>query len=524
MGQQVVSWIEYHARHTPDRVALVDLDSGRELTYAELATRIRGLAWSLSSRFGVASGDRVAVLSRSDTRVFEVIYACALLGAVAVPLNWRLTPGELTAVTADAEPMLLVCESASAEVAGEVAAGAGVPSVLSWASEPTAGGEAGSPDEYEVLAGAAVPEEWAPDPVDEDAVWTIIYTSGTTGLPKGVQATHRGMLASMLGILAALRVGADSRCLTVLPLFHVAGLNLFANPVLYAGGSVVVARAFDPAVALALLTGTATPVTHFCGVPAHYQFMQALEEFGDARLRPFTAVVGGSPVPPALVQAWADRGVALTTVYGITEAGACVISMPPGLELSHNGTIGVPLMYARCRVRTADDRAARAGETGELQISGPLVTPGYWSNPAATAEAFTADGWLHTGDAAATTADGHFVLLDRWKDMYISGGENVYPAEVENVLHDHPAVSQAAVVGAPHARWGEAGVAFVVLRPGASATPAELIGWCRERLAGYKAPTGVEFADELPRNATGKVLKGSLREAVARGVRWPDSA
>ena len=160
-GQQVVSWIEHHARHTPDRVALV-IWTGRELTYAELATRIRGLAWSLSSRFGVASGDRVAVLSRSDTRVFEVIYACALLGAVAVPLNWRLTPGELTAVMADAEPMLLVCESASAEVAGEVAAGAGVPSVLSWTSEPTAGGEAGSPDEYEVLAGAAVPEEWAP--------------------------------------------------------------------------------------------------------------------------------------------------------------------------------------------------------------------------------------------------------------------------------------------------------------------------------------------------------------------------
>jgi fatty-acyl-CoA synthase len=225
--------------------------------------------------------------------------------------------------------------------------------------------------------------------------------------------------------------------------------------------------------------------------------------------------VGGSPVPTALVQAWAERGVALTTVYGITEAGACVISMPPGRELSHNGTIGVPLLYARCRVRTAGDHPAGPGETGELQISGPLVTAGYWRQPRATAEAFTTDGWLRTGDAATTTGDGHFVLVDRWKDMYISGGENVYPAEVENVLHQHPAVSQAAVVGAPHPRWGEAGVAFVVLRPGQDATAGELIGWCRERLAGYKAPATVDFVPELPRNATGKVLKGALREAAA---------
>lgn len=211
--------------------------------------------------------------------------------------------------------------------------------------------------------------------------------------------------------------------------------------------------------------------------------MEQLPEFDEAPLRPFAAIVGGSPVPQALVETWGRRGVALTTVYGITEAGACVTAMPPGRELNHNGTVGLPLLYSRCRVQTPDDRSAAPGETGELQLSGPLLTPGYWRNDAATAEAFTADGWFHTGDAATMTEDGHVVLVDRWKDMYISGGENVYPAEVENVLHAHPAVNQAAVVGAPHPRWGEADVAFVVLTRGADVDLDGLRAWCRDRLA-----------------------------------------
>jgi fatty-acyl-CoA synthase len=506
MSQPVVSWIDYHARRTPERVALVDLHRGRRLTYGELAARVRSVAWSLAERYGIAVGDRVAVLSRNDARVFEMLYACALLGAIAVPLNWRLAAAELTAVTCDADPAVLVHDNASAAVAAEVTVGARVPVTLAWASED------GEPDEYELLAAAFVPRDWAAEPVDEDTVWTIIYTSGTTGLPKGVQATHRGVLASMLGILVAHRVGAESRCLTVLPTFHVAGLNLFANPVLYAGGTVLVARTFDPAQALALLTGTTAPVTHFCGVPASYQFMQQLPHFANAPLRPFTAAVGGSPVPSALIESWAACGIPLTTVFGITEAGACVTSTAPGREPARSGSIGLPLLYARVRVRTSDDRPAGPGETGELQLSGPLVTPGYWRRPDATAEAFTPDGWLHTGDAAATADDGQLVLVDRWKDMYISGGENVYPAEVENVLHAYPGVSQAAVVGTPHPRWGEAGIAFVVLGRESRVSEEELRAWCREHLAAYKVPVRVVLVEELPRNATGKVLKTSLRD------------
>ena len=274
------------------------------------------MAWSLAERYGVGTGDRVAVLSRNDTRVFEVVYACALLGAIAVPLNWRLTSAELTAMS-----RMPSRRPRARELAGRGRRprwpGRGHPGRVGLGQRGRrrrrlrGAGDGGR-------AGGLVP----PEDVDDDAVWTIIYTSGTTGLPKGVQATHRGWLASLLGILVAHRVGADSRCLTVLPLFHVAGLNLFANPVLYAGGTVVVARAFDPAQALALLTDPTSPVTHFCGVPANYQFM---EQLPGVRRRAAAAVrrrrrrLAGPAGPGRVVGG--TRGVALTTVYGITEAG-----------------------------------------------------------------------------------------------------------------------------------------------------------------------------------------------------------
>ena len=509
--QSVVSWIAYHAARAPEHVALIDSHRSRETTYGELAVRVRALARSMAEDIGVGSGDRVAVLSRNDTRVFEVLYACALLGAVCVPLNWRLSPTELGGIVADAAPRMLVHESWAGPTAVQLTGllPGDAPRLVAWASDDD------ETDDYEILAQQVVPPDWAPPPVPEHALWTIIYTSGTTGVPKGVQTTHAGALAGMLGILVAHGVDASSRCLTVLPTFHVAGLNLHANPVLFAGGTVVVARTFEPAGVLQQLVDPHRPITHFCGVPANYQFLQQLPEFADAPLRPFVAVVGGSPVPSALVAAWAERGVALTTVFGITEAGACVSTMPPGRELDHNGTIGKPVLYAQCRIQTVEGGAAAIGETGELQIAGRVVTTGYWRKPEATAAAFTADGWLRTGDAARLTDDGHLVLVDRWKDMYISGGENVYPAEVENVLHAHDQVSQTAVVGVPHPRWGETGVAFVVPARGAAPTAEDLVAWCRDHLAPYKVPAHVILLAELPRNATGKVLKAPLRDEAA---------
>jgi fatty-acyl-CoA synthase len=239
--------------------------------------------------------------------------------------------------------------------------------------------------------------------------------------------------------------------------------------------------------------------------------MEALPGFAAARFPDFFAGVGGSPVPAALVESWARRGVALRTIYGISEAGSTVTMSPPG-AVPAPGDVGVPMWHLRCRV-TDGDRVCGPGEPGELRIAGASVTPGYWRRPEATAQAIE-DGWLHTGDVAVIGADGHIRIVDRIKDMYISGGENVYPAEVEEALYHHPAVAEVAVVGVPDRRWGETGAAWVVPAAGGRADPAEIRDWARTRLAAFKVPRDIHIVGELPRNATGKVLKASLRSSA----------
>ena len=406
------SWISYHARMSPDKVALHDLGKGHQLSYAELDERIGCVAGMLRRSFGVGRGDRVVMLSRGCFRAFEVMYACARLGAIFVPLNIRRPDQELSVLAGDAEPMVLVGEHEL--VTRDITPG--LP-VLSWE------------DGYEqALAGSDVAD---PVLVDGDDPWVIIYTSGTTGRPKGVVVTHAGSGATMLASLMSGGVSAASVCLTALPVWHVAGLNLFANPALFAGGTVLVMPSYDPGLALELLTRREEPVTHFCGVPAHYQFMQALPRFGAARFPAFFAGVGGSPVPAALAESWGRHGVTLRTIYGTSEAGSTVTMSPPGAAAAP-GDVGVPMWHLRCQV-TSGGRVCAPGEPGELRIAGASVTPGYWRRPDATAQAIE-DGWLHTGDVAAIGADGHVRIVDRIKDMSISGGENVYPAGVEEVL------------------------------------------------------------------------------------------
>jgi fatty-acyl-CoA synthase len=514
MGEQVYSWVDYHAERSPDRLAIVDLATARRFSYAQFAFRIRSLAHHLATTHQVHHGDRVAVLARNSSNVFEILYACARLGAIFVPLNWRLSVTETTAICRDAQPTVLIHESSFGGAAREIAEECSIPGKIAWASGDD------EPDPYEGLIGNPPPPDWAPSAPDEDDPWSIIYTSGTTGLPKGVIRTHRNERATILGTITAGEVTGSSVSLTVLPTFHVAGLDLFANPTLFLGGTVFVMQSFDPSEALRLLTDPTAPVTHLCGVPANYQFMSQLSEFDEADIRPFRGMVGGSPVPPALLELWAGRGVRLTTVFGITEAGSTVIATSPDRDSvqQQGGEVGIPVMHARCRVVDAAGNLLPAKEIGELCVSGPAVTPGYWRRPDLTDEVIDADGWLRTGDAAYLDDDGVVFLVDRWKDMYISGGENVYPAEVENVLYQHPAVAQAAVVGAPDDRWGETGVAFVVPSRGHDAEPEELRAWCRERLGAFKVPSAVHVVAELPRNATGKILKRELRARASGTV------
>ncbi|VEI51290.1 AMP-binding protein [Kocuria rosea] len=499
---QHAHWLTYQATRVPERTALRDLATGRSFTYREMLQRVQHLAGHLDT-VGITKGDRVAVLSRNSSNVFEVLYACAAVGAVMVPLNWRLSTAELQAVTADFDPSLVLHDTESAAVAGELTA-ASVP-LLGW------GGDA---DAYEAAMAASAPLT-RPVPTDEDDPWVIIYTSGTTGLPKGAVHTFRSVRANIESSAFAGDVHGDSVVLTALPTFHVAGLHLFGNAALMHGGTNVVMESFDSEQTLRLFGDSSVGVTHFCGVPAMFQLMASLPGFAEARLRPVVIAVGGSPVPRTLVDQWTAKGVSVMADFGATEAGATILTMPPRGSKGPSA-IGIPVIHAECSVRDLDGSELAAGQIGELWVRGPLLMQGYWNKSEETAKAITPEGWFKTGDAAQVDEDGIFHIVDRWKDMYISGGENVYPAEVESVLYQHPDVVLASVVGVPHERWGETGRAFVVLSGAATTTADELRTWCCDRLAAYKVPTHVDFLEDLPRNATGKILKKELRTVMSR--------
>ncbi len=307
------------------------------------------------------------------------------------------------------------------------------------------------------------------------------------------------------------RLSAESACLTVLPLFHVGGLDVFANPLFHLGGKVVVMRAFDAALTLRLFTDPNADISHFIGAPAHFQFMAALPEFATARFNPLFAYVAAAPVPLPLLKLWQAQGLDLLQGYGMTETCGVITIMEPSDAIPRAGSAGKPCLHIEVRLVGSDGSGAKPGEIGEIWVRGPSTTPGYWQRPDATAAAFT-DGWLRTGDAALTDADSFYYIVDRWKDMYISGGENVYPAEVEDVLYQLSAVAEAAIIGVPDERWGEVGRAIIALKPDKMLSEAEIFAHCEVHLARYKHPRSIRFVQALPRNATGKVHKPTLRQ------------
>ncbi|MEO8283362.1 MAG: AMP-binding protein [Pseudarthrobacter sp.] len=498
-----VPWLDYQASRQPNKNALVDLSSGQATTYIELVERVGRLAGHLQA-MGVGKGDRVAVLAQNDPRVFEVLYACARIGAIMVPVNWRLSTHELRAILADFSPILLVHDDANEALVRELIEGSAVSTTLSWGEGPGHG--------YESAIKSGTPVKQRQDLTDGDP-WVIIYTSGTTGLPKGAVHTFGSVRANIENSAFAGAVGSESVSLTVLPTFHVAGLHLYANAVLMHGGTALIMRSFDAAQTLRLFQDPRLGVTHFCGVPANFQFIASEPGFNEATFLPINAAVGGSPVPRAMLELWKERGINIMSIYGATEAGSSLLSMPPrGSE--GKSAVGVPVIHAEATIRDVQGSELPAGSIGELWLRGPMLMSGYWNKPQETATAIAADGWLRTGDAASCDDDGIFHIVDRWKDMYISGGENVYPAEVENVLYHHPAVVLASVIGVADEKWGEAGKAFVVVNSPAC-SPDELRAWCRERLAAFKVPAVIEILPDLPRNATGKIMKNQLRKVSA---------
>ena len=495
-GNVIGRWIRDRGRNTPGRVAIDYL--GREVTYGELDERSERLAASFLAS-GLRRGDRVATLTGNSPEHVEVLFACAKAGLLLLPLSWRLSPAELAYQLDDAEPALLLVEEEYDALADETLSAA--------AAKPG----------RERLGAAAPPGSAVDAEVADDDPLLLVYTSGTTGRPKGALLTHANCFWTNLSFDLTTGVSQDDVVLQLLPQFHCGGWNVQALLAWWKGARVVLERTFEPERCLRLIEEER--VTTMMGVPAIYLFLSQQPEFATADLSSLArAVVGGAPMPEALLQTWEERGIGIIQGYGLTEAAPNVLCLPPEDAVRKQGFAGKPYAHVDAALRDPDSGALLEGAgSGELVVKGPNVFAGYWRNPEATEAAF-ADGWLLTGDWAERDGEGYYRIADRLKDMYISGGENVYPAEVEAVLFEHAAVVDAAVVGVPDERWGESGAAFVVLADGAELTEEELLAHCRASLAKFKVPKVVRVVGALPRSGMNKVLKNELKATLESEV------
>lgn len=480
------------AELTPDAVALEAAADGRLLTYAELDRRAAAAAAAMAAR-GLGEGDRIAILCRNRPEFFELLFACARIGAILVPLNWRMPPAEIAPLVAYAAPRMLFFGAEDEAVAAAL----DVPDCIGLDRDYGA-----------LLDGMSAPVRARAWP--EDGIWYLLYTSGTTGRPKAVIYTYRMAVANMVNIGSAVGIGAGDATLNFLPLFHTAGINLHSLPTLFHGGRVLILPGFEAEAVVTLLE--ARRIDTFFAVPTVYQALLDHPRFAAAplgRVRHWGC--GGAPLCDRLARHMLALGIAVCNGMGMTETGPTAFLQSPADCAGKVGSVGKPQLLVQVRLVDGEGRDVADGEVGEVLFAGPAVTPGYWNDAEATRAAFTPDGWLRSGDLARRDAEGCYWVAGRRKEMFISGGENVYPAEVENVLAAHPAVTGAAVVPAPHPQWGEVGRAFIEIAGGAPRPePEELEAFCRSRLAPYKVPRSFEIVAEFPRTAAGKVQKHLL--------------
>jgi fatty-acyl-CoA synthase len=495
--------IERNAEFTPDKVAL--RFEGRSLSYAEFAARIVATARALKSHLGVARGDRIAILAANHPDYLVLLYACARLGAILVPLNWRLAIPEQMFILTDASVKALVVEGAFADILAPLAAALpearavgldfareNVPSLDLLIAE--AGGDGRNPH------------------TDFSSPLLIVYTSGTTGRPKGAVLRQEALLWNAVMSQHMHELTARDHVLTVLPLFHVGGLNIQTTPALQLGATVTLHARFAPGPALDAIAADRPSLIVL--VPTTIQALIEHPGWAETDLSSLRAATTGSTqVPQPLVDAMTARGVPVLQVYGSTETSPIAVYTRLGGDLAREDSTGLPGLA--CEARIVDDagRDVPHGVRGEVVVRGPNVLFEYWGNAAATAEALR-EGWFHTGDIGTRDADGYFYIHDRKNNVIISGAENIYPAEIERVLAHHPAVAEVAVVGRPDPRWQEMPVAYVVPRPGVAADAEALKHYVAEHLARFKVPREIIFVDSLPRNALGKVQHFKLRSRM----------
>ncbi|HTT55447.1 MAG TPA: long-chain fatty acid--CoA ligase [Streptosporangiaceae bacterium] len=496
------NWFAARAARSADRRALTF--EGQTLTYRQLLDRVDRLAAGFRKQ-GVRHGDRIGFIGPNQPAVLETMLAAARLGAIFVPFNFRLTGPELALIANDAGLHTFAVDQ------GNQAAVESVRGQLPVQSYVLIGGEAAGWKSYESLVDHDSPLR-APEPVDADDVAVIMYTSGTTGRPKGVMLTHANLWWNNINLVNLFDVLADDVTLVSSPLFHIAGLNVTIFTTWQKGGEVVLHRSFDAQTTLDDIQRYRISVLF--GAPTMFQAISQLPGFDLADMSSVrTIICGGAPVPEVLMKKFHERGFAMLNGYGLTETAPHAAFLTAEYIQSKPGSVGQPSLLSEIKI--IDPNGATITEpfvSGEICARGPNVTKGYWNQPEATAEAIDESGWFHTGDVGYLDADEFLYLVDRIKDMVVSGGENVSSVEVEGVLHEHPAVTDVAIIGAPHERWGETVVAVIVPAAGQTVTLEELRDFAGHSLARFKLPTQLILVDDLPRNPAGKILKVQLRD------------
>jgi fatty-acyl-CoA synthase len=496
--------IDRNAAFAPDKPAIRFM--GAALSYAGLAERIAQAARALKSQLGIGRGDRVAILAANHPDYLVLLYACARLGAMLVPLNWRLAIPEQVYILTNASVKALVVEHGFAAVIDPLRSALADVRVVGLDFAPAGGGS------LTALLDSATGDGRVPH-VDTSSPLLIVYTSGTTGRPKGAVLRQEALIWNAVMSQHMHDMTAADHVLTVLPMFHVGGLNIQTTPALQLGATVTLHPRFAPEATFEAIERERPTLVVL--VPATIESMIAHPRWPEARLDSLRAVTTGSTqVPQGLVDAFVSRNVPVLQVYGSTETCPIAIYTRLAGDWRRPGSTGQPGLTCEARIVGETGREAAAGEAGEVIVRGRNVFFEYWGDAAATAEALR-EGWYHTGDIGIRDADGHFFIHDRKKNLIISGGENIYPAEVERVLNEHPAVAEAAVVGCADARWQEVPVACIVRRPGAAAEPREIERFCLAQLARYKVPRRYVFLDNLPRNALGKVQHFRLKQQIA---------
>ena len=482
----------------PNRVALEDLLSGECVTYRDLDDRT-GRSAALLAELGVGAGDRIAILCRNRIEFFEILFACARLGAILVPLNWRMPANELAPLIADCGAVCLLYGTEDAETVS------GLPTeslALMDLDDDSAEG-------YRARRNACKPDAGRPT-WQADETWYLLYTSGTTGMPKAVIQTYGTAIANYINISQAMGLRGDDTTLNFLPLFHTGGINITTLPGLIMGARALVMPGFDLERMIDLLE--TDRLDTFFGVPAIYQAISLHERFNELDLsRVRCWACGGAPMPDNMFKQFAARGANVLNGMGMTETGPTLFLMDPENAAEKIGSVGKPQLLSMARLVGPDGKDVPRGETGELWFAGLGMTPGYFNRPEETAKTLVDGTWLRSGDLGRQDEDGYYYIVGRIKDMYISGGENVYAAEIENCLHEHPAVLEAAVIGIPDEKWGEVGCAYLLARPGKQMPEdSDLIEYCRQNLAPYKVPKQYIRVDDFPRTAAGKVQKHLL--------------